>query len=151
MALVPCGVRWTLTLSILAAAACGGPKHSASARPHVTAGQNVTEPPRVGGSPASHGEAARWDPDDHEWIMSMLKELRRTGEADGRPRLVELADRVTVLVQQVDDGQLTKEQLLEAFHTAEQQMTDPIEDKVEEMLDDLRGAMRHVKRVLRDP
>jgi hypothetical protein len=47
----------------------------------------------------------------------------------------------------VDDGHLSKRQVLETFHAAEERMTDAVRRDVELLLEDLREAIRRVKRV----
>jgi hypothetical protein len=131
-------MRWVLaTGMVLVTAACHrAPQPTAVAQPRAGA-----EPEKVA-EPVSHSETVTWQPEERQFLMDLLKELRRSGERDAYRSLVEYVGGVEALVAQADHGELTKAQLLTAFHQVEERMTDPVGDRITQQMDDLREVMR---------
>jgi len=133
-------MRWSLLLPLLAAG-CGGSRPATQTQ--EPAPENVRVAPPL--AEEDTGARVRFEDEDRAYVLAVVKDLRQTGEHDKLPGLVELADHIAYLVEQVDGGQLTKRQLLEAMAAAEDRMTDPIGNATELQLDDVREAMRRVK------
>jgi len=141
-------MRWVLaTGMVLVTAACHrAPQPTAVAQPRASTVEKVPEPTKVA-EPVSHGETVMWQPEERQFLMDLLKELRRSGERDAHRSLVEYVGGVEALVAQADRGELTKEQLLTGFQQVEERMTDPVGDRITEQMNDLREVMRRARRV----
>lgn len=133
-----------LELVLIAVVGCGGSARSPADSPPSGAIANEAEPePPAAVDP---NDRVWFEEDEREWIGTLLKELRDTGERKGFPRLVELVAGTEALVARVDRGELTRTQLLETFDRLEEAMTDPVGDAVLVQLEDLREALRRAKR-----
>jgi hypothetical protein len=90
-----------------------------------------------------------WAADERAYLTRLVADLHKTGDQQHHPRLVELATSVDALLEAAERGEITKNQLLEGYAQAEQAMTDPVDRRVQEQLDDLREAMRRSRIVER--
>ncbi len=127
------------TLLVLVLCGCGGAKPSSGLAPSPV----VSNEPE----PVPDREPLSWVVADREYIAALLAELRRTGERDHRfPGLVDFVGRVEALLRQAEHGELTKHLLLERFHELEEAMIEPVDEGTQVSLDDLREAMRQVRR-----
>lgn len=64
-------------------------------------------------------DAPTWDPDDRSYTRDLLDELRATAKRDDIPELEDYVKRVEELLQLADQGEISKEQLLEELEKAE--------------------------------
>ena len=116
--------------------ACGGAAPPLATEPAPV--ENQREPARL-------DEVVDWAAEDRDWIRIVLRDLVALGLDAGYPQVVELARRTEALVEMVDNGELTKPQLLELHAANEARLTDPAPSRVREILDDFREAFRRLK------
>jgi hypothetical protein len=147
-------MRWALaTAMVLVTAACHrAPQPTAVAQPRAGTVERTAEPvkapePATVAEPVSHGETVMWQPEERQYLLDLLRELRRSGERDAYRILVEFVGGVEALVAQADRGELTKVQLLTDFQQVEERMTEPVGDRITQQMDDLREVMRRARRV----
>jgi hypothetical protein len=84
-------------------------------------------------------DAPDWDDDDRAYMEDLIKELRDAAKRDDVPELDAYADRVEQLLQLAEEGELTKEQMLEELKKAEealQQGGEPDQKEVDKDLSD---------------
>ncbi len=124
---------WLLSVAVITA--CG---RAASPPAEPAPVENQSEPTPL-------HDVAYWEAADRDWVRILLRELMELGVDAGYPEVVELARRTEALVQMIENGELTRPQLLELHAANEARVTDPAPSRVWEILDDVREAFRRIK------
>jgi hypothetical protein len=65
-------------------------------------------------------EAVDFDPDEKQYIETILRELRNVAQRDAVPELDEFANELKDLLEKAENGEITKQQLLDELAKAEQ-------------------------------
>jgi hypothetical protein len=87
-----------------------------------------------------------WDPDDQNYTKDLLEELRAIAKRDQVPELEAFADKVEELIQKAENGELTKEQLLEELKKAEEALMENGEPNPEEIKKDLQDTGKELEK-----
>jgi len=80
------------------------------------------------------------DPDEKAYVESILAELRDVAKRDQVPELEDFAKKLEQLLGQAENGEITKEQLLDALAKAEEALdkdAEPNQDEVDKKLADM--------------
>jgi hypothetical protein len=80
------------------------------------------------------------DPDERAYVEDLLAQLRETAKKDNVPDLDEFAKKIEELLKKAENGEITKEQLLEALSKAEDALAknaEPKQDEVDKKLDEM--------------
>ncbi|HEY1552377.1 MAG TPA: hypothetical protein VGG28_31335 [Kofleriaceae bacterium] len=80
------------------------------------------------------------DPDERRYVEDLLAQLRDTAKRDKVPDLDEFAKKIEELLKKAENGEITKEQLLDALAKAEDALAknaEPNQDQVDKKLDDM--------------
>ena len=91
-------------------------------------------------------DAPDWDDDDRAYMEDLIKELRDAAKRDDVPELDEYADRVQELLQLAEQGELTKEQLLEELKKAEEALQEGGEPDPKEIEKDLAETGKELEK-----
>jgi hypothetical protein len=88
-----------------------------------------------------HNEnAVALDPDERAYVESILAELKNVAQRDKVPELDDFAKKIEQLLQQAENGEITKEQLLDALAKAEDALNkqnEPSPEDVSKQLADM--------------
>jgi hypothetical protein len=80
------------------------------------------------------------DPDERAYIESLIAELRNAAQRDKVPELEDFANKVEQLLKKAENGELSKQDLLDAMQKAEdalQKNAEPKQDEVDKKLADM--------------
>lgn len=84
--------------------------------------------------------------EDVDYLKDLVSELHKTAEANEDLQLEELAKELEKLVKEVEDGKVTKKELLETLAKAEEKYMEGSEEAVEETVSDLKQAGKELKK-----
>lgn len=84
--------------------------------------------------------------DDLDYTRDMLEDLRRTAREDKEPNLQQFVDDVENLLQKAEQGELSKEQLLEELSKAEQRYMEGKDEDIEETMAELKKTGQELKK-----
>ncbi len=91
-------------------------------------------------------DAVVWDPDDQSYTKDLLEQLREVAKRDQVPELEAFANKVEELIQKAEDGELTKEQLLEELKKAEEALMENGEPDPEQVKKDLQETGKELEK-----
>lgn len=91
-------------------------------------------------------DAPDWDDDDRAYMEDLIKELRDAAKRDQVEELDEYADRVEQLLQMAEQGELTKEQMLEELKKAEEALQEGGEPDPKEVEKDLAETGKELEK-----
>jgi hypothetical protein len=91
-------------------------------------------------------DAPDWDDDDRAYMEELIKELRDAAKRENSEEIDQYADRVEQLLQMAEQGELTKEQLLEELKKAEEAMDEGGEPDPKEVEKDLQDTGKELEK-----
>ena len=94
----------------------------------------------------SNPDSPDWDEDDRNYMEDLIRELREAAKRDNVPELDEYADRVEQLLQLAEQGELTKEQMLEELKKAEDALQEGAEPDQKEVDKDLSDTGKELEK-----
>jgi hypothetical protein len=134
-------MRWVVIVVVLGA--CGS-KAPAPAEPAREI-DNVVEPPSE--PPPAAPTRWGWETDDREWLMTILGELQKIGDRDGRSDLVAFAYAVEVLARDADREDLSRDEVVFAYALLEEPVVGQLDQPLRDRLDAVREIMLRRKRM----
>ncbi len=84
--------------------------------------------------------------EDIDYLKDLVSDLHKTAEANEDLQLEELAKELEKLVKDLEDGKVTKKELLETLAKAEEKYMEGSEEAVEETVSDLKKAGKELKK-----
>ena len=90
-------------------------------------------------------DAVEFDPDERAYIESIIAELHNVAQRDKVPELEDFAKKIEQLLKQAENGEITKEKMLEALAQAEDALnkqSEPNEAEVAKKLGDMGQELK---------